>query len=408
MTIDERRWQKKLARKRKAHVAHRPANPHGGVPLASQAAQRPIHAALVGTDLFEVGIGMAFLTREMPGGELAVAAFLVDVYCLGVKNAFFRVVSPQEWAFLVQQYSLKAIEPACLRKLVEGAVDYARSLDLAPHPDYAGAARLFGTLDAAECRVRYTYGKEGKPYYVSGPDDRPAQSRRIIATLSRRLGAEGFDSLRGLPIARAELSGPAPELRLSEYEITDEPLRDSAFERLPEEVKERIDALAVRVRALRPVEALAELRELIAQYPDIPMLHNFLYIACCQMDDHDEAVRVMEATVQRFPDYLFGRIAWADACLQRGEAAKIAEIFAAGFELGLLYPNRRRFHRSEVLGFQSIMARYFKAIGNRQQAERAYDLMCQIDPDDPRTRVTGEILHASGPMAWLREKLRRR
>ena len=58
------------------------------------------------------------LARALPRGEVAGASFLVDVRCLGVKNALHRGVSPQEWAQLVQSFSFQETDPACLRKLV--------------------------------------------------------------------------------------------------------------------------------------------------------------------------------------------------------------------------------------------------------------------------------------------------
>jgi len=398
MTIDEKRRQKSLARKRKGPPGRRPLRPPGEGLSAAQAADLPIHACLMASELFKTGLGMTFLARALPSGELAVASFLVDVWCLGVKNAFHCVVSPEEWAQLVQRFSFEKTDPACLRKLVEGAVDYARDLGFAPHPDYAGAARLFGSIEAAACPLRYNYGKEGKPVYLSGPDDTPAQSRRILETLARRLGMKA-------PTASRQGGQTSQPVALYSYEITDEPLPVAPFDRLPEDVKVRISALYDATLKPRPRRSLAEVRALIAQYPEIPQLHNYLYIACYNLGEHAEAARVMEETVRRFPDYLFGRIAWAEECLRRREPAKIAEIFASKFDLGLLYPDRVRFHRTEVLGFHSIVARYFLALGNREQAQRSYDLMCQIDASDPSSRLVGRLLNPSRLARWLREKL---
>jgi hypothetical protein len=36
------------------------------------------------------------------------------------------------------------------------------------------------------------FGKDGKPFFMSGPYDTPARCRRIIDTLTRRCGPEGF------------------------------------------------------------------------------------------------------------------------------------------------------------------------------------------------------------------------
>ncbi len=406
MTIDEKRRQKSLARKRKGPPGRRPLRPPGGGLSGAQAADLPIHDCLVASELFKTGLGMTFLARALPSGELAVASSLVDVWCLGVKNAFHRVVSPEEWAQLVQRFSFEKTDPACLRKLVEGAVDYARDLGFAPHPDYAGAARLFGSIEAAACPLRYTYGKEGKPVYLSGPDDTPAQSRRILETLARRHAKKEAHCLTTGLTSQAGLGRQTSQpVALDSYEITDEPLPVAAFDRLPEDVKARISALYDATLKPRPRQALAEVRALIAQYPEVPQLHNYLYIACYNLGEHAEAARVMEETVRRFPDYLFGRIAWAEECLMRREPAKIAEIFASKFDLRLLYPDRVRFHRTEVMGFHGIVARYFLALGNREQAQRSYDLMCQVDASDPSSRLVGRLLNPSRLARWLREKL---
>lgn len=195
MTLDEKRWQKKLARKRKAQASRKTLPQHGNPLAPTQVAQRPIHDSLVASDLFAAGIGLAALARRLPDGNVALAAFLVDIYCLGVKDAFYRVVSPEQWTQFVHHVPFEAIDPPCLRKLVEGAVAYARDLGLPAHADYARAAQLFGTIDTAGCPRPYVYGKDGKPFYVSGPNETPAQSRRIVNALMRRLGADGFHYL---------------------------------------------------------------------------------------------------------------------------------------------------------------------------------------------------------------------
>ncbi|WP_313950444.1 hypothetical protein [Accumulibacter sp.] len=359
-------------------------------------------------NLFAKGIGMLALARALPNGDMALAAFVVDVYCLGVKKARFSVVSADEWAAFVQPFDFEAIDPGCLRKLIEGAVDYARDLGFPPHAEYAAAAALFGNIDAAACAQRYTYGKDDKPLYVSGAEDTPAQSQHILETLTSRLGAKGFHFLTAVDAQQAglagELTGP---VTLCSYEITNEPIADAAFDRLPADVQERINALYPKVMKNQPREALAEVRVLIKQYPEIAQLHNYLYAACHNMGEHAEAARVLEETVRRFPDYLFGRIALAEDCLRRGEAARIAEIFDHKLDLRLLYPERVRFHVTEVLGFQSIVARYFHAQGEQELAQRSYDLMCEIDPKHPNTLRVAYVLHPSPLGTWLREKLLR-
>jgi len=143
-------------------------------------------------------------------------------------------------------------------------------------------------------------------------------------------------------------SARAPEaVRLINYEITYEPLPEPAFDRLPQSVKDQLERLYNELMAPDSENRLIELQALIEQYPDVPKIYNFLYATYERLNDRRNARRVLEETLERFPDYLFGRIAYATACLQQGEAEKVPEIFDNHFELQLLYPERRYFHISD-------------------------------------------------------------
>ena len=409
MGIDERRRQKKLAKKaaeRKARQAERKSLVTGG--SAKLAAQFPIGDCLVPTGLFEEGTGHVVLTRLLPHGEVAVAGFLVDTYCLGVKNALYRVLSAAEYDYYREQIEantpLERVHPSCLRKLVEGAVQYARDLGLPPHPDYARAAQLFGDIDAAACPVRYVYGKDSQPFYVSGPNESAAQSRKIIDTLTRRLGPDGFHFMTALGGPESFAATPASDqaLQLISYEITDEPLGDTAYAQLPQSVKDELDRLYYLLRQ-KPGETIPLLLSLIEQHPEVPQIYNYLHSAYQLLGDRDNAQRIRDEMLERFPDYLFGRLVYAIDCLERGDLDKVVEIFEGKYDLKLLYPDRKRFHISEVLSFNAIMAWYFHAKGDRHRAEMYYKVLKQIDPEHEATRATDRLLHPSPIAAWLRK-----
>ncbi len=60
-----------------------------------QAAEKwPIVQSLVGASLWDEGLGYLVIARQEPDGGISYAVFLVDVYCLGVKNAFWRAAAP--------------------------------------------------------------------------------------------------------------------------------------------------------------------------------------------------------------------------------------------------------------------------------------------------------------------------
>jgi len=204
MALDEKRRQKKLARKvakrKKALAARKPEYSGGGnyseERIMAMAAASPVHECLVPAEIFDLGMGSVIISREMANGEIGFGVFLIDVFCLGVKDAFFSVRPQGEYENAIEEIrareGLKPVEPACAVKLIESAAAYARDLGLNPQRDYPFAKRIFGNIDSAACPREFTFGKDGKPLYMAGPNDTEADSRRIMGILTEKLGPGGF------------------------------------------------------------------------------------------------------------------------------------------------------------------------------------------------------------------------
>ena len=201
MAVDPRKRQKKLERKKAKQKAERRdlarREPQGmALRLASAARYPVLHCCMV-SELWEKGIGNVLISRQLPRGEVAFVAFLVDVYCLGVKDVILQVApraSYQEKMYdrLADRYELTSLKPECARKLVEGAVQYALDLGLSPHPDYRVAKAIFGDVSPEACRESYTYGKDGKPFFFAGPYDDHARCTYILRSLHEHCGPDGY------------------------------------------------------------------------------------------------------------------------------------------------------------------------------------------------------------------------
>jgi hypothetical protein len=50
-------------------------------------------------------------------------------------------------------------------------------------------------VQVADCSVRFEYGQNGKPFYVSGPNETDAQVQAILDQLRRRVGEGNYDFL---------------------------------------------------------------------------------------------------------------------------------------------------------------------------------------------------------------------
>jgi hypothetical protein len=216
MALDEKRRQKKLARKtakrKKALAARKPTYSGGGGDSAERlmatAAASPIHECLVPEGLFDLGMGSVVVSRKMPHGEIGFGVFLVDAFCLGVKDSFFSVRPQNEYESWIgrirEKESLQPVEPACAVKLIESAAAYARGLGLNPPRDYALDRKIFGDIDPAACLQEFTFGKDGKPLYVAGPNETGADSQRIIDILTKKLSPGGFHYMTPMDFGNEE------------------------------------------------------------------------------------------------------------------------------------------------------------------------------------------------------------
>jgi hypothetical protein len=195
-----REKQRAAQRKKAATVAPGFETRHGC--HRSEIREAPMYRVLVSRAIDESGIGDVVVARELKPNLLAVAVVLLDPYCLGVKDAFLRLCSNADFDRSLNQMreveDFEVVPPSHARKRIDGAIAYARDLGFEPHPDYRDASVVLDGVDPTECDVEFTYGKDGKPFYVSGPNHTPEQSRRIMNHLAARLGRDGFHCLVGI------------------------------------------------------------------------------------------------------------------------------------------------------------------------------------------------------------------
>ncbi len=150
--------------------------------------------------IFETGIGQVVIVRYKGGDRIEMGVFLVDVFCLGVKNAFFTQCAEAAFDEVMEKIfpggrSVEEHSAAWGRKLVEEAMEYARKLGFAPHSHYKQAARVMGGINAKDCEETFEFGKDGKPLFIAGPNDDPSRCARIMSALTNKCGKDGFHFL---------------------------------------------------------------------------------------------------------------------------------------------------------------------------------------------------------------------
>jgi hypothetical protein len=140
------------------------------------------------------GLACVLIARRERASRATVCGFLVDVYCLGVKHVTgpIRMGAGSIEAYRRQFFSAFDDPPVPVpvglaQHVVHGAVAYARTLGFEPPEDFGPAAAYLGA-PAEPTPIRF--GRDGSPFYISGPYDDP---HAVVMTLETTAGPGNYD-----------------------------------------------------------------------------------------------------------------------------------------------------------------------------------------------------------------------
>jgi hypothetical protein len=188
------------AQKRKQMVAQkrRAQALEAGLPArVLRAANAPIQHCFLSESLFELGMGTLVLARGATRIHVELSSFLLDTFCLGIKDVMFESVEGEVFEDYMEATEAESpmvdVDPACARNLLRDLAAWSRSIGFAPHRDFAAVERIFGNVSADASDAVFRFGRDGKPAYIPGPNDSASVIRQRIAQLQKHLGDDGFD-----------------------------------------------------------------------------------------------------------------------------------------------------------------------------------------------------------------------
>ena len=207
MATKDRKRQKHAAKKRQKSLARKKTltlRAQAGAQLARDrihhARNLPIHECLITRDWRDSDMALVVLARRVRDDRLVVTTYLVDLYCLGLKDTmFFPNKGIPEYKAMLRKVFRSAppvkCSPELAQILVYGAIEYAARFGFQPHKDFRITQHALGPNDSPTIPIDVTFGHNGKPFFVAGPND---NVRKIVQQLERATGGcagETFDIL---------------------------------------------------------------------------------------------------------------------------------------------------------------------------------------------------------------------
>jgi len=187
------------AQRRKQVVAQKRRAEASEVSLPARvlrAAHAPIQHCFLTESVFDIGMGTLVLARGATPHQIALSSFLIDVFCLGIKDVMFESVEREVFEMYMEATDagspMISVDPSYARKLLRDLAAWSQSIGFAPHRDFAAVERIFGDMSIDASDTVFRFGRDGKPVYIPGPNDTAPLIQRRIAQLRKYLGDDGF------------------------------------------------------------------------------------------------------------------------------------------------------------------------------------------------------------------------
>jgi hypothetical protein len=144
----------------------------------------------------DLGLVEILLARQQPDGDICFGVYLVDKYCLGLKNTyanagFSRTRYENEVRNRVFHERARVECPVELaHQMIYASIEYAAQFGFEPNKDFALSQYLLAPRGELEEPYHLTFGKDGKPFFIAGPHD---NSARILRQLEKTAGPGNYD-----------------------------------------------------------------------------------------------------------------------------------------------------------------------------------------------------------------------
>lgn len=158
--------------------------------MKEKARKLPLGKCYMNPDWKESGYAQVVVTRIRPDGNIVMGYFLVDTFCLGVKDVIYKTdMSPIELGeFLERIASRSEYEEVTYNEahnMVYGALSFAEDAGIAPCKEFDIAQYILEEDTEDIPLIEYEYGKDGKYLLVIGPS---GKEKVYFNTLRERLG----------------------------------------------------------------------------------------------------------------------------------------------------------------------------------------------------------------------------
>ena len=169
--------------------------------IRKKARNLPLHKCYITENWKENGEGNIIIERKHGNGNITLGVFLVDLFCLGVRDTFYQYnISELEEEELLERFSgdNKMVETDynLVHNIILAGVEYAEEYGFKPHKDFERVTQYILAEDTEDIPLmEIECGKDGKPLFVASEEMNEKEISRIISTLEKTAGPGNYNYL---------------------------------------------------------------------------------------------------------------------------------------------------------------------------------------------------------------------
>ncbi len=387
--------------------------------IKTRARNLPIGKCYISEDWQSKGLVTILVSRIHSNGNFTFGLFLVDLYCLGVKETFFVFNEYAEFNELLkvlkEEEGMIEVEYSLAHNIIYGAIEYAENLGFNPCKDFEVTQYILEQDDEQVEIIDVEFGLRGKPAIFIGKEEHPPN---IIATLEKSVGKGNFTiitngslddnddaededdrnvdkededweededdfseenmaaiiggtkkgSVRNIArLVFAVYENTVSEEKRAEmdeilndvdtWEIVDEDeTDDSVF--LNNENETRYELFSKKIKK-DPEKTIPEIEELIAKNPDEYYFHCLLIQAYGLLEDDERSYEKVVSTYIKFPQKIYAFTNYIICQSTKNNYTDLKKLIGNEFNIHKFFPHRHKYSFGELLGLAGALLIYF-------------------------------------------------
>ncbi|MCK9269425.1 MAG: plasmid pRiA4b ORF-3 family protein [Bacteroidales bacterium] len=197
----------------------------------------PINGCWISDEWEDTGTAYIVVSRRHPNGNITAGVFLVDLLCLGVKQAqilYDTTADEFEGILKMMQDDVELEKADCqlVHEIIYSGLEYAKKFGFEPHEEFELARCLLEEDNPKKRRYDIECGVDGKPMFVPTEHESDERAAEILVQLEKTAGpgnyfhpdnVPGLDELEKMVAAMMDADGGAKE----DYEVDEEEIENS-------------------------------------------------------------------------------------------------------------------------------------------------------------------------------------